>query len=257
MADNILFLGTGAADWSLQCTEKPLRRFSSVLINEEFLIDPGPHLFHFEHSFGYDGLYTKVRNILLTHSHGDHFSASTLQQLSQHTEITLYADESVSVLVKHIPNLHFCPVSLWKPVQVGMYEVTAMSANHSTECAAETPCHYSIRTSNGKEVFYGCDGAWLLNRTWKALSEHCYDLMVLDGTIGDAVQGDNRIFAHNSLDMVRAMCAAFRQSGVVKKDAILCVSHLARTLHGAQEAVEAALAADGILAAHDNMCLEI
>ena len=45
----LTFLGTGAADWDInQYDAMPeFRRFSSALVNDDLLIDPGPHIFHF------------------------------------------------------------------------------------------------------------------------------------------------------------------------------------------------------------------
>ena len=266
MTDSILFLGTGAADWTLESTEAPLRRFSSVLINGGLLIDPGPHIFHFAQSFGRQNLYADVTDVLLTHSHADHFSPATLACLAQNGPVTLWADGAVRVLLEKNEacaaalaegRLRFRAVPLWEAVCAGGYEVTALAANHATGLADEAPRHLCIRTPGGKSIYYGCDGAWLLNRTWKALRAHRFDLMVMDGTIGDGVHGDERIFEHSSLEMVRAMCATFRQSGVVREDGTLCVSHLARTLHGPHTEVEAAMAPDGIQVACDGLVIEL
>ncbi len=69
----IRFLGTGAADWNIEERKDGdfFRRLSSLLVNDDLLIDPGPHFSKFAHldhkrlsarlsSFGmiaaYDGL---------------------------------------------------------------------------------------------------------------------------------------------------------------------------------------------------------
>lgn len=254
MADEILFLGTGAADWGLDVPDLPLRRFSSILMNGKLLVDPGPHVFHFLQSFDAPDLYRDVSHVLLTHSHPDHFSRDTLCRLTQSRPITFCADEAVKDMVADIPNLHFCTMPLWCPSQIGGYEVIPLAANHSTDVADELPRHYIIRTPSGKKIFYGCDGAWLCNRTWKALRGHCFDVMVLDGTIG-AARGDSRIFEHNSQEMVHVMSAAFRRAGIVGNGTALCISHLARTLHGTQQEEEAFNAPDGITVAYDGLKL--
>ena len=43
------FLGTGAADWDISRRRDDMewRRFSSTLIDDTLLIDPGPHIFDF------------------------------------------------------------------------------------------------------------------------------------------------------------------------------------------------------------------
>ena len=79
----LLFLGTGAADWDIRKADASpdFRRFSSLLADGRLLIDPGPCVYEFEKTFGYDGLYRNVTDVILTHPHGDHFSRETLDKL--------------------------------------------------------------------------------------------------------------------------------------------------------------------------------
>ena len=71
----LTFLGTGAADWDINAYTPGVfhRRFSSVLINRDLLIDPGPHVLpiaaHSIHQHILDG----VNNTLVPHTHTDLF----------------------------------------------------------------------------------------------------------------------------------------------------------------------------------------
>ena len=67
----VTFLGTGAADWDIKAYVPGQfhRRFSSALINDDLLIDPGPHIFHFCEQNGTPSLLDGVKNIIVTHSH--------------------------------------------------------------------------------------------------------------------------------------------------------------------------------------------
>ena len=69
------FLGTGAADFNLErdAEKEGFRRFSSALLDDTLMIDPGPHFFHYMETFGKPELLKNLKYVIITHSHGDHF----------------------------------------------------------------------------------------------------------------------------------------------------------------------------------------
>lgn len=74
------FLGTGAADWDISRRRDDMewRRFSSTLIDDTLLIDPGPHIFDFAEKNNLPNLFDNVRDIVITHSHPDHLNSANL-----------------------------------------------------------------------------------------------------------------------------------------------------------------------------------
>ena len=230
----LLFLGTGAADWDIMKADASpdFRRLSSLLVDGRLLIDPGPCVFEFEKTFGYDGLYRNVTDVILTHPHSDHFSRETLDRLEASGAVF---HETVS----------------GDTLELDGYTVRAYAANHRT---AENPVHFTVESKDdGRRFFYGCDGAWMFYETYRALLEYGHlDLMIFDCTIGD-IRGDYRIFEHNDIAMVSEMAATFKK---------ICprfmVSHLARTLHPATHAETAeVLARFGLECARDNLRITV
>lgn len=226
----LLFLGTGAADWDpAKADASPdFRRLSSLLVDGRLLIDPGPCVYEFEKTFGYEGLLAGVTDVILTHPHSDHFSRETLHRL-----------ESTGAV--------FHETAAGDTLELEGYTVRAYAANHRT---AENPVHFTVESKeDGRRFFYGCDGAWMFYETYRALLEYGrLDLMIFDCTIGD-IRGDYRIFEHNNIAMVSEMAATFNK---------ICprfmVSHLARTLHPATHAETAeVLAKYGLECARDNL----
>lgn len=129
------------------------------------------------------------------------------------------------------------------------YRITAYPANHAT---AQNPQHFVIESkADGKKIFYGCDGAWLLYPVWRALREQHFDAMIFDCTVGD-VPGDFRIFEHNTIAMVEIMCQT-----LAPYSERFYVSHMARTLHTDHETLIKRLAPAGIVPAYDDMVVEI
>ncbi len=250
----IEFLGTGAADWSedLRGTEG-YRRFSSVLLDGDLLIDPGPHIFSYEEDFGRGDLFWDVENILLTHTHEDHLSLESLRRLCAARERDFRCAYPV---IREVPKgLNVHGMELFEPVRIADYRVTTVPANHTGKNAGEQAVHYMIEKENSR-LFYGCDGAWLPTATWRFLRKFTFDLMVLDGTLGD-VHGDDRIFEHNTLAMAEMMAESFRSAGLLKNGGRIMISHLSRGTHGTQSQVEERLRAADIGVARDGYAAEL
>ena len=217
------FLGTGAADWDPNKPEKghQYRRLSSLLI------DPGPCIYEFAQTYGYPKLFSEVKTVINTHRHRDHFCQETLDMLA----------------------LPLTEVENFTTAETDAYRITAYPANHAT---AQNPQHFVIESkADGKKIFYGCDGAWLLYPVWRALREQHFDAMIFDCTVGD-VPGDFRIFEHNTIAMVEIMCQT-----LAPYSERFYVSHMARTLHTDHETLIKRLAPAGIVPAYDDMVVEI
>lgn len=198
----ITFLGTGAADWPLNKPDEytEFRRFSSALIDDTLLIDPGPQVLEALEDLGKSP--AKIQYVINTHRHDDHFSQETLDFFE-----ALGAE--------------FIPLTDGDVKVIGQYTVRAYKGNHAT---CENTVHFMI-SDNTRTIFYGLDGAWLSYNEAQAIKTYQPDFAVLDATIGDAA-GDYRIFEHNNLAMVLEMQKALRP--FVKE---FCISHMAHTLH--------------------------
>ena len=221
------FLGTGAADWSPKKPETGEHRWlSSALINDELLIDPGPCVLDAIQKFEIE--IKKIKYIIVTHRHGDHFN-----------------EENLKFLVDS--GAEFVEFSVNEEKQIGKYTVKSVEANHPT---CKSTVHYFIDDGE-KRIFYGLDGAWLLMPEVDEIKKKQVDLAVLDATIGN-ISGDYRIFEHNNLKMVIEMKETL--SKYVDK---FVISHMARTLHDNHEVLSAQMEKEGILTAFDGMILEI
>lgn len=220
---NILFLGTGAADWPEKNTDNAaeFRRMSSAIIDRTLLIDPGPQVLDALTEQGIS--FNSVKYIINTHPHSDHFNQNTLRVLQN-------------------AGAEFFDLKPNDVTTFGKYTVYAYSGNHST-CEK---CVHFIITDNEKTVFYGLDGAWLMYDEVAGIKEHKPDLAVLDATIG-FIDGDYRIFEHNNLNMVLEM-----QKTLAPYIGKICISHLAKTLHDDCKTVAKNMEKYGILTAYDG-----
>ncbi|MCL1794124.1 MAG: hypothetical protein FWG34_09660 [Oscillospiraceae bacterium] len=225
------FLGTGAADWDISKPSRDMdyRRFSSLLIDGVLLLDPGPCVFEFAETFGYGDLAHGIRHIANTHRHGDY-----------------YCEETVKKLCENGAKYH--ELKRGEPDLIGGYALTACEANHGT-CAVAN--HIAVEDSEGKKLFYCCDGSWFLYDTYEKICSFKPDMLIFDCTVGDA-EGDYRIFEHNNIRMVLEMAMTLKPHC-----GRFMVSHMAKTLHGTHEQLCERLMPHGIVPAHDNMVVQL
>ena len=260
----ITFLGTGAADWNINdyTPGKFHRRFSSALVNHDLLIDPGPHIFHYcEHS-GEPDLLDKVRNIIVTHSHGDHFNPNHVARLCVGRDCTLWADGAcMRKLIRHLgeeeaSKIRFVEIKQGRDYEIGGYKVTPLRGNHATEDPDENVFIYLVE-QEGRIAFYGCDSAWIPTTAWNIIRNRPVNAMILELTCGETARNDWRIFEHNTIEMLELMLVTFRKYNYFAEDVKYYVSHMALTLHTDHETLVETLKPLGVTPAYDGFCIEV
>ena len=220
----ILFLGTGAADFPQDKTGVVgFRRTASVLIDEKILIDPGPWVLDAIEEYGVD--VSKIKYILNTHLHDDHYCQKTVDYLvSQGAQFIETKDKDVLTLDE--------------------YTVEAYKGNHTIEV-----CHFIIK--DGKKcLFYALDGAWLQYEEILAVWKNKPDLAVFDATVG-FIEKDWRVFEHNNLQMVIEMKKSIDTD--IKQ---YVISHMAYTLHTDHDTLSAEMEKHGFVTAYDGLEME-
>lgn len=260
----LLCLGTGAADWNPEKRTPGCewRHFCSTLVGQTLLIDPGPHIFESAAELGLPDLFEEVSDIIVTHSHGDHFSvANAVKLCAGHKRVLWGSFACMQKIRARFPeeaeSIDFHEVQKFDRFRAGGYEIFTLPSNHSTDVPDEITFNY-ILSDGEKNVFYALDGAWLLRESWNAFRKTIVlDAMILDATVGDK-KGDLRIFEHNTLPMVELMCETFRSLGVLRKDTgKVYANHMAKNLHTDHKTLVARLAPSGIIPCYDGMEIEI
>ncbi len=248
-----LFMGTGAADWDITLRREGefYRRFTSFLINDDLLIDFNLETIDF---INQNKISLKnVKNILITHTHGDHYSADGVNRVFD-KNVTLWCDSGARERIGNVtPRVK--TINTFEKSKAGNYSVIAVPANHSVSGSAEKPLHYII-SDGDKTLLWGCDGAWFLNDSWREIKNHKYDLAVYDGTLSDK-PGDYRIFEHNNLNMIKEMHQTFVSGGLLKDGGKAYISHMSKESQYSHEKLAEYLKEYGIAPAYDGLLAEI
>ena len=248
----ITFLGTGAADWKIEQRVEGefFRRLSSALIDDDLLIDPGPHIFDFCEKNNCEGLFDNVTDIIVTHSHGDHFNAETVRRLCEKKPRRIFCNERTAERIPEEFKECVTVVEFKNEYAAGEYKITPLNANHSVNAGGEKALMYVIE-GKGKGIFYGCDTAWIPYESWAVMKTKKFDCMVFEVTLGDVV-GDSRIFEHNNIPMTQIMVQTVRTSKILNKNAILCATHFSRYTHEDHGKLAARLGEFGMIASYDG-----
>ena len=254
----IKFLGTCAYDYSPRLEgdlkdsfDLDARRSSSMLIDGQILVDCGTHT---QSSLDIAGVcYNDITDLVITHLHCDHFEPKNIEKIAKNRHIPLRLWVREDANVEKIEGVEIKRMPLYTPCELpNGAKITGMRANHDEKAC---PQHLLIE-KDSKSIFYGCDGAWLLNTTYYHLNRRKLDLAVLDCTMGD-YDGDYRIGEHNSMQMLRVMLPSLKTVEIIDDHTKVYFSHLAPSLHAPHEKTEQIANQMGAHVAYDGLELEI
>lgn len=256
---DLVFVGTGAADWPVEPASGDWaqhRSSASLLVDGHLLLDCGP---------GVPSTLTRcgispaaITDVLITHSHGDHLDLSSLRVVAaaggRQSRMTVHCDPVVAAELASEPSFAAQPLECFRTYTLDAISVTPLPANHETGKPGEKALHFLLEAETTR-LLYATDGAWLPRPTWQYLrGSSPLDAIVWDATIG-LVDGDCRIFEHNSVAMIRLMRQSLISHRVIESDTPIYLTHLARTLCPPHEAFAVQLAPEGLTVAFDGMHL--
>jgi phosphoribosyl 1,2-cyclic phosphate phosphodiesterase len=249
------FLGTGAADYHLERHEheEGFRRYSSALLDGRLLFDPGPHIFHYQKTFGKDDLFRDLRYVLVTHSHGDHLNMDSVRGLLKICPECQFFGNVATARMFEEAGIPFTVLELGKEVAIGDYLVTPLRSNHTGNF--DDDFLYSL-VSGDKKLFYGTDTGLLPEPTWNYIKDRLYDLFVMELTIGDHPDAPH-LHSHMTLLTFTLMVKTMKKRyHTIKEGGAFVTTHMARNWHDHEHLAEQ-LAPFGAVPAYDGYVVEI
>lgn len=244
---------------------KNMRTQAQALINDDLLVDFGQDNYIHYLISGAD--YTKIKNILVTHTHADHFMPDELCMTTGGfavnditEEIGVWGNGQCAELFATTPFKTMCEMHQihgLETFRVGNYTVTALPASHGTE----EPLVYII-SDGEKTLLYNNDTGF-----WKP---EVYDFVAdqkfrFDGVICDCTFGfqTRTGVSHMSLENNRAHRQRLLEIGAVTQSTTWVVTHFSHnglSLNGkpvSAEELEQIAAQDGMIAAHDGIVITL
>lgn len=213
---------------------------SQALIDNKLLVDfGGDTYFHFLRQ---GKTLWDIENILLTHSHADHFSMEQFSaryhwqsaQTAKYPTLNLYASQDlIDKVWRAVDSLKmekemierfwiFHAVKAFEKFVVDGYTITPLSARHAGE---ENAFVYLIE-KDGKTLFYGNDTGTFDDTidNWLADNNKYIDMLSLDCTKGDR---ETPYYGHMSMSEGRAIADRFLAKGIIDNKTRLYYTHFA------------------------------
>lgn len=259
----VQLLGTGGGDWpdTVPTEEeypdnRTYRRLCTALIDDNILIDFGPTLMSSIKMFNVDP--SKITDVLLTHSHWDHFNPDALRALvAERPDLPALRVWGHPVALDLLPDIEGIvrqATDFGETITVGDWQVEPMRANHWVMETMEQPLTY-LFTSNDIQWYYGTDGSWIMTPTWRRLSEAQLNMIIIDASYGTHPVVTQAQFGHNTIPMVRMIIEAMRYSDILLPDAQVILTHFSRYEQASHEELEKVLTPEGYMPAYDGMVI--
>lgn len=282
----ITFLGTAAAtSYPLAfcqcdfCREarnnggKDFRKRSSIVINDDLLIDFGPDVV--TASLMYNKPLTEIKYILQTHSHSDHFDAShlstripdymginiqpieiigshgTLVKMSDMLKNEGYVDDLFNPEVQQRLNAKVTIATPFNKHQIGPYSVLPLPTNH--DVSVESLIYL---VSDGKTTsLYGTDTDLIPEESLSTLKQNGakIDVLILDQTYGWDADSGGHLNANRLVELTNLM----REEGLLSDRVRILATHISHEGNPTHERLQKMASKFGYEIAYDGMEISI
>lgn len=272
----ITYLGTAAAegfpavfcncDYCIEAKKlkgKNVRTRSQAIINEDLLIDlPADTYSHFLNN-DIDG--DKIKYLIVTHSHQDHFYPSELAMRRvpfahnmRAEKIEMLCSIGAYEMMNGVDNLSefsidFRAMRAFEQVMLDAYTITALPARHYEGDGAL----FYIVSDASKTVLYAHDTGYFYDEVFEYIknSDIFFDLISLDCTNVDIPIADNG--THMGLENIERVVNKLENMGAVNDKTIKVINHFSHNAAPIHHKLEERVKDVGYLVAYDGMCIEI
>ena len=213
---------------------KDMRRRSSALVGSDMLIDLGPDVMSAAFAFGAD--VSRVRYLLQTHTHSDHFDAGHLvtriaeyatrdalplevcasPQALEHMSEKLAREEDGATLLDSVwqkrLNVRVRAMRHGDSVVLGGRRVMAIDSDHDP---SDGSLLYAVEEGD-RALLYATDTPEIPERSWALLRDRKlrFDAVAIDCTYGPGTEGGG----HLNADGAARAVARMRCEGILKED---------------------------------------
>ncbi|GIN57055.1 MBL fold metallo-hydrolase [Lederbergia ruris] len=235
-----------------------IRSRTSVLFDDVLKVDFPPDFFH--HAIRYQMDMASVKDLLITHTHYDHFNPydlyNRIEGFAHGIEQPLQIfgnDLAMQGLHQALPasqehkRFAYHRVLPFKEVVTQTAKITPLLADHDQ---METCLLYYIER-NGKNILYGNDTGWFPEDTWEWLKGKKIDLAILDCTGG--FNSDKRSRNHMCIETILEVQDVFQHENMLEENGQIIVTHFSHNSGLLHEDFVKAFQPHGIQVAYDGM----
>lgn len=247
-----------------------IRKRSSIVINDEMLVDLGPDSVNACNMYGID--VGNIKYLLQTHSHSDHFDAGhfvtrwseyATKEL-EHLDIVcskgtaedmnhwINENESMDLFGEQWQkdlNYKLHIVKYGETIQVGDYKITAIDSMHDPRIEAVV---YIISYAD-RSVFYGTDLLDISEEAWKIMEGYRFNVVFLDQTYGKGFNAGG----HPDAGMVSEYVKVMRKKGIIDENTFVYATHISHEGNKIHDEMEKEAVKNGYHIAYDGMRISV
>ncbi len=248
---------------------KDVRTRSSILINDEFLIDLNPDICTQTITNNVD--LGKVKYLALTHSHIDHFDAGHFitrwsEYATQDLEhLNIFCSKGTSLDINNqIKEVTFDIFSdFWQKnmnyslniladgatKELADYKITAIDSKHDGNVESLV---YIISYQN-KHLFYGTDLLEITAEAWEILKNYKLDIVFLDQTYGKGFNNGG----HLDTEQVASIIKKMTEENIIDSKSLVYATHISHEGNGNHSEMEITAQQNNYHIAYDGLLIEI
>lgn len=278
----ITFLGTGAIGYPFafcnckNCTNarirkgKSLRKKASILINDDLIVDLTTDTQNAMTMYNKD--LGKVKYLLQTHSHHDHFDPNLLTsrisyitdkkqnllEIVAHKKCLdimnkkMYNEENIGLLTKEEQEklqVKVNEVLAREIIYLGNYQIRVIESNHDQN---EGSVLYLI-TSNNKTVFYATDTSILSDAALKCLAKTKIDIVIMDHNFGNVAYYNSHLNEQLFIEQINKL----KELNVIDKNTLIYGTHISHEGNPYHELAEKRAVSNGYHIAYDGLEIKL
>lgn len=285
----LTFLGTGAGEgypgyWCEcpHCTYarkhrgKNLRTNSSMVIDEELLIDMGPSCFDNAARFGVN--LSKLKTLLVTHPHEDHLYPQHLRwrntdesllpltyvekmrhggpRFTDIPQLNIYGNSFVmETLRKSLDDMEELKINLHeikegKEEKTDGYRILPVRGNHGSQQGFS---HSYIIQKDEKTLLYALDSGSYDEDQFALIQEYQYDAVIMEGTTGLNEQYGGHMCLVNNIRIRERL----KENKCLRENSRFLLTHLSPHWCPPHDWYESIVASEGLELAYDGLQIEI
>lgn len=247
-----IFCHCRACKKARQLGGKNIRTRTSALIDGHLKIDFPPD--SFMHTLRYGVEVMNYTDLIITHSHHDHFYPEDLRMRlpgfahNYGPPLKIYGNGTVIEKCDKVfgptDELQLQQLEMFKTVTIADALITPLQADHKPD---EESFIFHIEKS-GKEILYGHDTGIFPSESYKWLANKEIDLAILDCTNGLLEENRN----HMNIMAIQEIKTDFTEKGIFHKDTRVVATHFSHNINLSHHELEELLHPSGIEVAYDG-----
>ena len=259
-----LFCSCKVCETGRQKKGKEVRRRTSVIIDDDFMIDFSPDLFDCSINFGID--FRKVKNVFITHTHEDHFNTETLVARTwfnikdcEMPVLKVYGNSCVVKCVKEKSisrrsknTIDLQTVEVEKTLKVNDYKIVAFETEH---VSSEQSLLYLVQ-KEGKTYFHCTDSGELPESIFEYLKKNkiYIDVVAFDCTYAFL---EGNYYGHMNFSQALKMRDKLKSLNILDEKSRVLLTHISHTGKATHEELSQRAERYGMEVAYDGMQIEI